>query len=462
MASGGKPKGVYVVTDAQLKSAVGGTYDVQAGPALRVAGFDSAGERGVTGGPLTPVYVVSAAEAARRGVMGGKAIPIADLTSSGRANTDPQIAIPVYVETGSEYIGGGVTPTPPTPPASLTYYNMFMWQEVSNAQSDTIPDWTVVTGATTGVRLVNGGEMYPQNLVADMLWIFSDPPVPITSNDQWAEVEIAANGTFAGTHSVYIGPAVRCSSGQNDCYAFVIWQDGWDLLKFSAGSKSELDADASTAPNVGDKYRIEASGSTITAYINDIQVAQVTDGSPLPDGTCGILADGIDANYVVTGYKCGNLPVGNAFKMNNRFGNFLDARNASSWCVPVPVDSLADGQLITVGSHLVNEQHYFELDMQIPCTAYGISSFNYLAADARYTWTEFDVFGKLEAGDAWTLIEADMTLSDPGGSSYWKNASFAGGEQGPYRYWRVVIDATADASNNLRINEVCLIGRTVT
>lgn len=113
MASGGKPKGVYVVTDAELKSSVGGVFTVQPGPAIRVAALD-AGARGVTGGNIAAVYVVDAAEAARRGVVGGKSVPVVDMTSSVRSVTGPHMATPVYVMSGS--LGDGVAPTPPTPP----------------------------------------------------------------------------------------------------------------------------------------------------------------------------------------------------------------------------------------------------------------------------------------------------------------------------------------------------------
>ena len=116
MASQGKPRGVYVVTDADLEGAVGGTFIVQPGPAIAAAGF-AAATRGAVGGKAQPVYVVDATEAARRGLMGGKPIPIVDVTSTTRAVSGTHNALPVYMVSGSEYIGdGGVTPVPPTPP----------------------------------------------------------------------------------------------------------------------------------------------------------------------------------------------------------------------------------------------------------------------------------------------------------------------------------------------------------
>ena len=99
--------------------------------------------------------------------------------------------------------------------------------------------------------------------------------------------------------------------------------------------------------------------------------------------------------------------------------------------------------------------------MQEPCTAYGIGSYNRLTDNLAVTWTDFDISGKLNLGDSWTSIETGLSLSNPGGSDYWKDASLSGGEAGPYRYWRVDINSTANASNHLNVYEVCLLGQTV-
>jgi hypothetical protein len=116
MSKGGKPRGVYVVTDADLEGAVDGTFVIQPGPAMPTTGFAQA-TRGVSGGKPYAVYVVTEAEANRRGLMGGKPIPIVDMTSSGRGVDGPFIAVPIYILSGADNIGGGgVTPVPPTPP----------------------------------------------------------------------------------------------------------------------------------------------------------------------------------------------------------------------------------------------------------------------------------------------------------------------------------------------------------
>lgn len=106
-STGGKSKGVRVVTDAELAS---GAYEIQPGPVSLVTAL-AATVRGVTGGPALAVYPVTLAEAQRRGAIGGKSMPVTDVTGV-RKTTSDSLAIPVYVVAGSL---GGVVPVPPTP-----------------------------------------------------------------------------------------------------------------------------------------------------------------------------------------------------------------------------------------------------------------------------------------------------------------------------------------------------------
>jgi hypothetical protein len=107
-SSGGKPRGVYVVTDADLEGAVGGTFVVQPGPAIPVTGYTNS-SRGVTGGKPMAVYEVDAEEVGRRGIVGGKPLPVSSIAATRRGASGPHIAVPVYV------VSGVLTPPSPTP-----------------------------------------------------------------------------------------------------------------------------------------------------------------------------------------------------------------------------------------------------------------------------------------------------------------------------------------------------------
>jgi hypothetical protein len=410
----------------------------------------------VEGGPAIQVYELSASELAERGKSGGE--PLRVSLAPGRS-TQAGPAIPVYVTAGS--LGGGVTPAPGFTPV---YFNHFMRGESGSVDFDVIPDWTRVTGTTGNIATLYGGKMYPQNLGADALIIWSNPPVALTSNDQWCETVIG-NNAWTGDHSDWIGPVVRGSGVQNDCYALVMWQDGWDLLRYDAGSKTVLASDASTPTvgNVGKRYRIEAEGTTIRALIDDVEVASVTDATHSA-GTPGISGDGLDSQYQIDGISCGDLPYANknAFKFNNGFGNYSDERYALNACNVGILDGFADSGLLVGEIHNTNETHWIEFDMQYPCTTYGIGSYNRLTYSLTGWWTEFDVYGKLEAGDSYTLVEAGLALSDPGsGSDFWREALWSGGEAGPYRYWRIDIKSTGHVDNNLTIWEARFMGRAV-
>ena len=103
MSSGGKSKGVFVVTDSDLEGS-GGDFTIHPGKVVKVDGLPVT-PRGVLAGKSTAVYVVDAAEAARRGVIGGESIPVADVTSYGRPSVGPHIAVPIYIMSGADNIG---------------------------------------------------------------------------------------------------------------------------------------------------------------------------------------------------------------------------------------------------------------------------------------------------------------------------------------------------------------------
>ena len=95
---GSKAVPVYIVDDNELKEN-GGVFRVENGPATKVYGMDSEELSslgvGVMGGNLEPVYVVSDAEAARRGVVQGHAMRISDAATNRKVIG--RVAIPVYV-----------------------------------------------------------------------------------------------------------------------------------------------------------------------------------------------------------------------------------------------------------------------------------------------------------------------------------------------------------------------------
>lgn len=173
MTTGGKPQGVYVVSDDE-KVQNGGPFKLALGPAMKVSALDLAA-RAALGSASVAVYVVDADYVAAHGVIGGNPLPVANLTATARSVEHPLIAIPVLVVEGS--LGEEVIPQPDI----YTYLKFWLpLDEATGALREDIHgtyDFTDASGATPGVPAGHifgaagtrvTGNHYLQNTSADL------------------------------------------------------------------------------------------------------------------------------------------------------------------------------------------------------------------------------------------------------------------------------------------------------
>jgi hypothetical protein len=304
MASGGKPRGVYVVTDADLEGAVGGTFVVQPGPAMPTTGF-AQDTRGISGGKPFAVYVVDEAEVNRRGLMGGKPMPIVDLTSSDRGVGGPFIAIPVYILSGADNIGDA-DETPALPVSPYTEHNAFA-PLINSVQADVNAEWTLIPGLVAGIQQTNNA-WYPAKTTGYTGVRWSTLPVALTSDDNYMEVEAIAAWTNAAD---YIGPALRVSSTQTSFYAFIVSGDDKYIIRrvFEGSQSDEKTGDLGLVIAAGDIIRIEVEGDVVRGYINDTLIDTYTDVnvSKNTTGDPGVVADGLGSTNRIVNFRAGDL-----------------------------------------------------------------------------------------------------------------------------------------------------------
>lgn len=142
-------------------------------------------------------------------------------------------------------------------------------------------------------------------------------------NDQYSQVTLAAMITSG---SGRLGPAVRINptadgtgdAADVDCYALALRNFGATsrfLYLVENGSETLLDSDG-TAPTVTSVYKIEANGTTITAYEDDVEILSATDAT-LSSGSAGIYANncGTTAKRLDDweGGNLGGAPAGNGY-----------------------------------------------------------------------------------------------------------------------------------------------------
>jgi hypothetical protein len=110
-------------------------------------------------------------------------------------------------------------------------------------------------------------------------------------NDQYCQCVLAG----AGALNVFIGPAVRTSStGTLTQYAIRVNQNGqtWQVISFKSNTFQNVSGTTAGTFSAGDTIKIQAIGSTITAFQNGTVLYSFVDGSPIASGSAGFACNG--------------------------------------------------------------------------------------------------------------------------------------------------------------------------
>ena len=121
----------------------------------------------------------------------------------------------------------------------------------------------------------------------------SDPSCAYWNADSFAGDHYAQIVTPVNTDpGFWIGPAVRCSASQLDCYFLLIKGSANNarIYKFVNGSATLL-ASLDYAFSGGDTHRLEVVGTLLTVYLNGVSKGTAND-SALSGGAAGIVANG--------------------------------------------------------------------------------------------------------------------------------------------------------------------------
>lgn len=150
-------------------------------------------------------------------------------------------------------------------------------------------NWTTSPGFQ-GMQLYNNklAPLYESFYDASVAYVNSFTPA---GGDMYATVTISGNNG----NPVEGGPAVRMSTSASSFYG--MWIDyspfatGITIYKCVAGTFTALASNVAYTPVNGDIHTIRANGSTLTAYVNSVQVLSVSD-SDLTTGRVGLWGRG--------------------------------------------------------------------------------------------------------------------------------------------------------------------------
>ena len=172
--------------------------------------------------------------------------------------------------------------------------------DLTTHTADSGATWSKASGAT-GSFVFTAANKVRTPAAASAVYLASVTP---PSADYKVEADLTPV-TITASHNV--GVALRLSgSGSGYCVRYIGASAAWRLDRLSSGSGTAL-ATVPVTLVAGQTYRVRvtASGSTITAHVDGVQIASVTDGTHTAAGLAGMLGNGAATDTV--GWHVDNL-----------------------------------------------------------------------------------------------------------------------------------------------------------
>ncbi len=280
-----------------------------------------------------------------------------------------------YIWTG----GSGWTNQPTAPGNNGTTANAFSASDIiaadSQLASDTLLEGVVSTQLLSDSFVYANGDLHTRNAN----WVYGVGTFQVSSNkvfssaagidsayrsdqvwpnDQYSEVTAVITGNSATQNG---GPAVRVAAGATTFYGIQYANNAFNILKEVAGTLTVLASHGSGLAVTGDLVRLQVVGNCLTAFINGVAVAgltNITDNS-IASGNAGIWAAG---NATINGYSswAGGKVLGLPSQFTTQSGAFFSDTTAGAY--PVGFDANGDASVYQNTVTWPNDQ-YSEVKM---------------------------------------------------------------------------------------------------
>lgn len=332
----------------------------------------------------------------------------------------------------------------------------YAWSPYTYQNLNNYAEWDEVQG-TDDIRYSANGEFYPQG-VSYHRWI-TPQALP---DDQFLEFTCTNSWVTSGD---YMGAMLRGHTSQKSGYSFHVGDEGRILSRWDDNVETVLDSDA-TLPVTGDVYELRAVGTTISVLKDSVPLFSEVDAT-YSSGWAGLVSKGLDSNAEIEHILAGPMPSGNAIKHQQQIGDPTRGVGIPvvDGCLTVGgVDNANDTSTTSTSAHSAaphdvggTNMHWLEWDCLQPCYTTGIQMYDHLSHHASRQWDDISVFGRADPGDAWAQIAANLDCSDAPNFGWLPAQSWPGGGVA-YRYYRVEIYSSLDASDHVGVNEIVLLG----
>ena len=274
----------------------------------------------------------------------------------------------------------------------------------------------LLSGGFTGNAALSGGDM---GMVCRM------PQLPITDADMWAEALSEQN--WLGGAGDWMGISVRHDQVTATYYGVWINADGgdWQLTKKVSGSETLLDSGTGLSTGPGHWYRLEAEGTNIRFYADDVELASVTDGAiTTANEGIGYIGDGFELNQGFVNLRGGPLPVpaNPSFLYNEWVSNLMAVEIGNCLTTGTPGElwdaNDAPGQAHNAAAHDIGTStngHYAEADLG---EIRRLVAMRTDGASTAGSWKDVNVKAKVLETDDWTTICTLGVMSREGESGW--------------------------------------------
>ena len=334
---------------------------------------------------------------------------------------------------------------------------IYGWVAYGSQDLDVHNEWDAVQGSGA-IRHTGAGEMYTQGN-GYTRFVTDEQP----ADDQFAECLLTNSWS---TFSDFMGLMVRGSAINKSGYSFDFGDEGLRLARWDDGVKTILDEDLITTPDTADLFELRAVGTTISVLKNSVEIFSEVDAT-FSSGWIGLISNGLDAQAEINNFIGGAHPRGNAMKFMGSMARptFLGgALPIVDGCMTLGgVTDINDTSLTNTAIHDATvhdiggatDGHFFEYDLLLPCYTEGLINYDRLSHHANAHWDDVSVFGRAVPEDEWTEIIANGDMSDAPNFGWLTPLSWAGVT---YRYYRVEVYSTLEASNKCMTYECAFLG----
>lgn len=217
--------------------------------------------------------------------------------------------------------------------------------------SGTLASWAQWYPGWGAASISSGGVQFPGGAATGIRWTGTGSPA---GDDQYCKCTVNGGGWYGTSYRRGVAVRMQGSDATRTCYWVRVWWDSggartWEIGKTVNGTETQLATTTRSTADSGDTIAIEAEGTSLRAYHNDVEVTAlaVTDAE-ITGGTWGLVGQDIAAGFVSDDADMGDLIGASIAQEGSRWGNDDGAENAHSHAAAMDTSITAPADAVRI------------------------------------------------------------------------------------------------------------------